>query len=156
MKRKKLDNFKTWRDEQFRLGNVKRPQPLVYSYNLAVLTGLVLGDGHIEKCPRTERLMIALNTKYPALIEYVAKLCFDIFDKTPTLIKQREQNCMKVSLYQKTISQRLGIISGNRRLDSIGILDWIWTDKVYIIGVLIFTYQHIPIISSFRIRILYF
>lgn len=136
MKAKKLDNFKAWRDEQFRLGNLKHPENLVYSYDLAVLIGLVLGDGHIEVFPRTERLTVTLNTKYPKLIDYTAYLFYKVFGKMPTIVKQRGHNCVKVSLYQKTISQRLGIISGNRSRDIIGIPAWIWTDDTYLIGAL--------------------
>src|SRR3990167_5677036 len=62
MRAKGLDNFKEWRNEQKRLGNIKSEYPsLEQGGDLAELIGVVLGDGHIEAFPRTERLLLSLT-----------------------------------------------------------------------------------------------
>lgn len=62
MRRKKLDNFKKWRDEMKKQGKIKSTYPaLIHSSELAELIGVIHGDGHIGKLPRTESLRIVGN-----------------------------------------------------------------------------------------------
>lgn len=136
-KLKKINNFKDWRNRMIENGTIKLPKSkLSKCYDLAVFIGLVLGDGHIQKFPRTERLLIVLNTKYPQLIKYTAYLTERLFDKIPAIEYKNNANYARISLYQKNISDRLGVIAGNRAKDYIGVPTWIWKEKQYIIGCL--------------------
>ncbi|KKW30096.1 MAG: hypothetical protein UY74_C0052G0008, partial [Candidatus Kaiserbacteria bacterium GW2011_GWC2_52_8b] len=57
MKNRKIDNFAEWRKKAIRDGRIRVHFPrLPQNGDLAELIGVVLGDGHIEKFPRTERL----------------------------------------------------------------------------------------------------
>lgn len=136
-KLKKINNFEKWRKKMIENGTIILPSSkLSKCYDLAVFIGIVLGDGHIQKFPRTERLLIVLNTKYPQLIQYTAYLTTKLFNKIPAIQYKKNANYARISLYQKNISDRLGIIIGNRAYDKIGVPAWIWRKKQYIIGCL--------------------
>jgi hypothetical protein len=52
-KKKRLDNFKKWREKMKRLGKIRSNYPpLAQNGDLAELMGVVLGDGSIYKFPR--------------------------------------------------------------------------------------------------------
>lgn len=137
MKEKKINNFQRWKEKMIKDGKILVPQViLTKSYNLAVLIGLILGDGHIEVFPRTEILTISLNTKYPDLVTHTTTLVQQIFNKKPNPAKIKNVNCIRISLYEKDISKRLGIISGNRSKDTLGVPLWIFEQKKFIIGCL--------------------
>ena len=108
-----------------KLGKIRNTYPsFEKSKDLAFLIGLVLGDGHIGKFPRTECLTIALNTKYPKLINYTKYLLEKFFERKPSQLKNG--NCIKVRIYQKQISKRLKIPSGSRKENKIEITKWVW------------------------------
>ena len=133
-KKKKIDNFSKWRQKMKKLGVIRSTYP---SFNksgeLAFLIGMVLGDGNIGKFPRTERLLIALNTNYPLLINYVTYIMTKFFEKDATVQKVKNSNCARIWVYQKQISQRLQIPSGNKRWIISGIPNWVWRSRKYII-----------------------
>lgn len=136
-RKKHLDNFLLWRNKMKELGLIKHTYPpFQKTAELAFLVGLSLGDGNIHKFPRTERLLISLNSKNDKLIKYTTNIISNVFDKKATSKKVKENNCVRVWVYQKKISQRLFIPSGNRNKSKIGIPDWIWRSKEYIIGCL--------------------
>ena len=137
MKRKKIDNFVNWRQKMIKAGKIiiHRP-PLKYSAELATLIGLVLGDGNIYKHPRVEKLTISLGTDKPKLISYTQNLIGKVFNKEPSLYKQKKSNCVQVYIYQRQISQRLKIPSGNRKSFKKPIPGWIWSSKKYLIACL--------------------
>ena len=133
-KRLKLDNFATWRKKMIAMGKIKNSYPAFKkSEELAFLIGMILGDGHIEVFPRTERLLISLNTKYPELINYVANVMSNVFEKQAKIEKIKFENCARVGLYKKYISKRLQLASGNRRYDQTGLPKWIWRSNKWII-----------------------
>lgn len=135
-KAKKLDNFKAWRDNHFRNQRRIISLPLERTEELAVLTGLVLGDGHICRFPRTEGLYISLNTKYPKLIDFTARLVETVFKKKPKIYKVKNANCARIQLYQQKISERLTIKTGDKRKDKRGVPNWIFREKRFIISCL--------------------
>lgn len=136
-KSKRIDNFRKWRNKMIEEGKIKTfYPPFQKTNNLAILTGLILGDGHIDKFPRTEKLTITFGTDKPKLIEFTAGLVGKIFDKKPRIYKERTRNAMRISLYQKNISKRLKIPSGNRRYTTRGIPKWIWNSRKFVIGCL--------------------
>src|SRR3990167_6596258 len=75
MKNRKIDNFAEWRKKAIRDGRIRIRFPrLPQNGDLAELIGVVLGDGHIEKFPRTERLLIFSNSNNKGFVERYASL----------------------------------------------------------------------------------
>ncbi len=100
--------------------------------DLAELSGVILGDGHIRKFPRTEELSIFSNANNPGFIKRYATLIAHIFNKKPALTKHGE-NCVRIRIYQKEIASRLELPYSPRRKLIITVPDWILKDKRYII-----------------------
>ncbi len=130
MKRKKLDNFASWRKAARLRGLIPLNYPdFKCDGDLAELMGVVYGDGNIGKFPRTERLIIAANSNAKGFIERYATLVERIFGKKPTLMKVYNSNCVRISVYQNKISKRLGIPSGNRSNIKVTLPVWIKKDS---------------------------
>ncbi|MGD1003405.1 MAG: LAGLIDADG family homing endonuclease [Minisyncoccia bacterium] len=126
MKARKIDNFKNWRDS-----HRVRYALIPHSGDLAEYIGVVLGDGNIEACPRTERLIIVGNSNNPGFIRRYARLTHLLFNKKPTTTKIRNVNAFRISLYQKYISERLGIASGNRKDTPYTLPNWIENNDIF-------------------------
>ncbi len=109
MKARKIDNFKNWRES-----HCVHYANLPHDGDLAEYIGVVLGDGNIEKTPRTERLVIAGDAKKIEFIYRYAKMTELLFKKTPVVMKAGYSNAVRISLYQKFISKRLGIPTGDK------------------------------------------
>ena len=134
MRARKLDNFKRWRDAEKKSGLIKSSyRALKRNGDLAELIGVVLGDGHIEKFPRTERLLIFSNSNNPGFVERYKRLVEQTFSKKAYAYKQSTANCIRISLYENRISKRLGIPSGARKDLDLQVPKWILGRKNYII-----------------------
>jgi len=133
-KKKRIDNFAEWRKKAVKLGIVRADYPsFKKSGSLAELIGAILGDGHIEKFPRTESLTIACNSNNPGFINRYADLVKKFFNKKPYIKKiSKEKNCIRIRIYQKNISKRLGIATGNRGKSVIHIPNWIIKNKNFL------------------------
>ncbi len=132
-KKKKIDNFAKWREKMKKSGKIKSNYPpLEQNGDLAELIGVILGDGYIGKFPRTEILAIFSNSNNPGFIKRYATLTEKIFDKKPALLKKKNENCIKISIYEKNISTRLGIPTGARKDQKIRIHRWISENKEYL------------------------
>ena len=132
MKSKKLDNFKRWRDKMKKSGKIKsKYPPLKKNGDLAELIGVILGDGHICKFPRCDSLIIFSNANNKGFVKRYAMLVEKIFDKKPTISKQSNSNCIRISIYEKFISKRLGIPTGARKDIKVKIPDWIYKNKKF-------------------------
>ena len=126
MRRKKINNFAAWREEAIRTGRIRiHFPPLPRNGDLAELIGVILGDGHIQKFPRTERLLIFSNSNNSGFIARYTRLVEEIFDKKLYVYQQTDQNCTRISLYEKNISLRLGISTGARKDCDIKVPSWI-------------------------------
>lgn len=134
MKRKKIDNFAKWRKEMKALGKIKADYPsFKKDGDLAELIGVVLGDGHIEKFPRTESLTIAANSNNSDFIKRYTELLKKIFEKEPYVAKiGNNKGCTRIRVYQKKISKRLNIPTGSRKNLNVVIPKWIIRNKEYI------------------------
>lgn len=132
MRRNKIDNFAAWRLQAIREGKwrTKFP-PLTRNADLAELMGVVLGDGHIERFPRTERLLIFSNSNNQGFVRRYTRLVEEIFQKKTYVYQQDGQNCTRISLYEKNISVRLGIPTGSRKDLHVGIPSWISRNRTY-------------------------
>jgi DNA-binding transcriptional regulator WhiA len=133
-KRKGLDNFKEWRYKMKKLGKIRSRYPAFRKTgDLAELIGLVLGDGHIESFPRTESLTIACNAKNAGLVRRCKDLLRKLFEKEPyegNTVSNR--NCIRVRVYQKNISRRLGLPTGDRKDIRFRTPIWISGNKEYL------------------------
>lgn len=137
MKRKHIDNFKKWRERMKLMGRIPSEYPIFkHSSNLAEYFGVMLGDGNISQFPRTERLIITGNANNPGFIAYYAQITQYLFGKKPTISRKKKENALRISLYQKEISTRLGIPVGNRRDINLTIPEWIWQNKEFTVAYL--------------------
>ena len=136
-KKRKIDNFASWRKKMIQEGNIIVNYPaLARNENLAELIGVILGDGNIHKFPRTENLRIYSNSNNSGFINRYSNLVKDIFNKEPRVSKKKNSNCVDISIYQKEISKRLKIPVGARNLSQIKIPQWIWKNQNCLISYL--------------------
>lgn len=134
-KRKRIDNFAKWREKMKKLGKIRSNYPpLKRNGGLAELIGVVLGDGHIGRFPRTEGLTISSNSNNIGFIKRYTRLLERLF-KTKCYQGRNEKfkNCIRIRVYQKEISKRLEISTGARKNQSIEIPQWILKNKRYLI-----------------------
>ena len=127
---KSKSNFYYWQ-----IQHQKTYKPFKKTSELAELIGVILGDGHIEKFPRTERLIISGNSNNPKFITRYSEIAQNLFSKKPH-IEKTKRNCIRISIYEKHISQRLNISTGNRGKLKIVTPKWILNNKKYIISYL--------------------
>ncbi len=133
-RKQRIDNFAKWREKAKAKGLIPRGYPpFRHSGNLAFLVGLVLGDGHVDKFPRTEQLKITLGTDKPLLWKYTVKILEKVFVKKPHTLLRKRSACVDLQIYQKEISKRLGIPSGNRGRIRIEIPKWILQNRISLI-----------------------
>jgi hypothetical protein len=66
-----------------RCGRTSRPI-VISQYDYAELLGVYLGDGHIARLARTQRLRICLNSRYEHLVQEVEGLLQRCFPANPT------------------------------------------------------------------------
>lgn len=128
---KSKSNFYHWQ-----IKNRKEYADFVKNENLAELIGVVLGDGHIEKFPRTERLIISSNSKNVGFVKRYANIVEQLFEKKPLCMKSIDKNCIRISVYEKFISKRLNIPCGNRKEFDAIIPNWILKEERFILAYL--------------------
>lgn len=134
MRKKPKSNFYNWRQEMIKNGKIiQNYPPLKKTKKLALLIGLILGDGHVARFPRTERLSISLGTDKPDLIDFSFELVEEIFRKKPKVIQYKYCNAVRIYFYQRQISERLNISTGNRSKSKTGIPSWIWSSEEFLI-----------------------
>lgn len=137
MKSRGIDNFKNWREKMRSIGKIPDVNIIFPpSKNLAEYIGVVLGDGNISVFPRTERLIIVSNANNQYFIKRYSFLTEKLFNRKPTVSKLKGVNAIRISIYQKKISYRLKIPTGNRNGMHIIIPEWIWKENDYIISLL--------------------
>jgi LAGLIDADG-like domain/Homeodomain-like domain len=65
----------------------------------AELLGLYLGDGSISEYARTTRLRIALDAKYPTIVNEAKQLLERCFPSNNVHVWARRDNCLSISIY---------------------------------------------------------
>ncbi len=134
MKRRKVDNFAQWRQKMKDKGAIVSSYPsFKRDGDLAELLGVILGDGHIEVFPRTECLYILSNSNNKGFIDRYSRLIKNVFGKEPTCSKMSTANCVRIRLYQKNISKRLGIPTGARKNVVSKAPAWVLKNKSFMI-----------------------
>ncbi len=126
--RKKTNNFLVWQK-----AHPVKYAPLKKSEDLAEFYGTMLGDGCIEKFPRTEKLSIALNSKETEHIPYIVNLTEKLFKKKPFIRRIKNVNCVYVGIYQNNISKRLDFPWGEKQKHQLIIPPWIKNNRRYLI-----------------------
>lgn len=136
-KRKNIDNFAAWRRVAEKKGWIRAKwPPLKRNGDFAELFGVVLGDGHIHKFPRTEEILISANSNNPGFVKRYSRLAGAVFGKRPSTSKVSNANNIRIRLYQKMISKRIGIPAGDRSRLNIKIPAWIWRDEQHLVRLL--------------------
>ena len=134
MKARKVDNFAKWREKMKSCGLIRSKYPdLVRGGDLAEFIGVVLGDGHMSKFPRTDELTIFSNSNNPGFIKRYAGLMEKIFGKEPYVAKMSRVNCVRIRIYQKNIQKRLGVPYSPRGHRWIEVPGWILNDRRYVV-----------------------
>ncbi|OGN28195.1 MAG: hypothetical protein A3A33_02465 [Candidatus Yanofskybacteria bacterium RIFCSPLOWO2_01_FULL_49_25] len=123
-----IDNFAEWRAQ-----HKKEYAAISHDADLAELTGVVLGDGHIEKFPRTERLIIVSNSANYGFINRYRRIVERLFHKKPVCLKVTSANAVRISIYEKGISKRLQIPTGSRKKLEYKIPSWIWQNDQFLL-----------------------
>lgn len=134
MRVRKIDNFKIWREKMKALGKIKSKYPsLKRGGNLAELIGAILGDGHIRAFPRTEELSIFSNSNNHGFVERYSRLIERVFGKKPVATRHSGKNCIRIRMYEKCISSRLGVPFSPRGRLEILVPAWIYSNERYIV-----------------------
>ncbi|MDO8520995.1 MAG: LAGLIDADG family homing endonuclease [bacterium] len=134
MKARKVNNFALWMGQMKKEGKIKSKYPkLRKSGDLAEFIGVVLGDGHLQKFPRTERLLIFSNSNNPGFVKRYQKITKELFRKEPYVYKEKAKNCIRISLYEKKISERLRIPLGSRKNTKVRVPRWILAKDEYVV-----------------------
>jgi intein/homing endonuclease len=102
----------------------------------AELIGITLGDGCITKLERTESLRVICNSNDIKYVKYASDLIRRIFNKKPTYTKRKDENAIDIRLYQKFISRRLGLPSGDKIKNNAGVPRWIYRKNIYMVNCL--------------------
>lgn len=133
-RKKRIDNFAGWRIRMKETGVIPSSYPtLLKNEDFAELLGVILGDGHIAKYPRTDSLTIFSNSNNQGFIYRYAGFIEKIFDKKPSLLKVKNCNCIRIMIYQKNISKRLKLPTGARGNLKIKIPIWILRNRKFLI-----------------------
>ncbi|MFA5437394.1 MAG: LAGLIDADG family homing endonuclease [Candidatus Omnitrophota bacterium] len=135
LKARKTWNFTKWqigRRKQLRLQYKRIPR----NKDLAELIGIVLGDGNLNKHPRTENLRITCNSKDTGYAKHIQSVIKKVLRKSPSIRKRRKENAVSIDLYQCKISQRLNLPCGDKIRNNVGIPRWILKKKKYAINCL--------------------
>ncbi len=131
MAAKSVSNFDNWQ----RLRRKSLNYSIKKSKNLAELIGIILGDGCIERYPRTERLWVTCNVNSNKYIQHIVNIIEGIFHKRPSLRKKKSQHGQGIDiyLYRCKLSEKLEIKPGNKIRNNVGIPAWIKKRKTFII-----------------------
>ena len=113
---KKKWNFSEWQAKQ-----PKIDYSIDKSEEWAELVGITLGDGNIFRFPRTERLIIACNSKDNKYICHIANLVQKVLKKKPQIKKCKNTNCIHIKLYQCHLNKRLQMPSGDKIKNKVAI-----------------------------------
>lgn len=134
-KKRRIDNFKEWRQEAKERGIIRYEwPPFRKDGDLAELLGMILGDGHIAKFPRTECLIISSNSEDVYLIQRYAGFMEKFLNKKPYIeVPKGIKKCTRIRIYQKDISRRLGVPTGNRGKVNNTVPAWILRNRNFMI-----------------------
>lgn len=138
MQKKRIDNFRNWRDKMKLLGKIKSEYPpFRKNEELAELIGLILGDGNLFKHERVERLTISFNSRYPKIVRRGQYLVEKIFKKKVAADKGIKGNCRRIWIYERNISKRLVVPCGAKKNHNLCIPKWTWKSRKLLVACLV-------------------
>ena len=116
-------------------GMIKNKYPaLKKDGDLAELIGVILGDGHIRKYPRTEELSIFSNANNPGFIKRYSRLIEIVFGKKPKIgFHSNKKSCVRIRIYEKHIADRLHIPISPKMRKKIPFHRWISSSRKFMI-----------------------
>lgn len=132
LKSKKAWNFSNWqieRNKQY----INQYKELSRDENLAELIGIILGDGNLQKHPRTENLRITCDSNDTGYIRHISDVVTRVFGKSPTMRKRKNKNAVSIDLYQCKISERLNLPCGDKIRNNVSIPSWISLKEKYMV-----------------------
>jgi hypothetical protein len=132
-KEKGVNNFKGWNKKRVNNINYNTPPK---NGDTAELIGVIWGDGNIYQHKRTQGLKIASNSNNKGFIKRYCCLVEKTFNKVPSTYAFKKSYCTHIVLYEKKISERLGIPTGNRNNIKNRIPNWVNKNDGYIIRLL--------------------
>lgn len=124
---KKRSNFWQWQQSHKLKYSKLRP-----SSTLAEFYGTMLGDGCLEKFPRTDKLTISFNRKEQAHLQHVAKMMTRLFRKAPSVRVRKNSLCDDLYLYQKYLASRLDFPYGTKLLHRLAVPQWMRQNQLYL------------------------
>ncbi|MFA4874132.1 MAG: LAGLIDADG family homing endonuclease [bacterium] len=125
---KPKSNFANWQEN-----HKKTYANVAADADLAELYGIILGDGHIERLARTERLIISCNADHHEQIQHVSDIVGRVFQRQPKIRRRKSCHCHDVYLYEKYISDRLSFPTGRKSVHDLRIPDWIKKEENYLL-----------------------
>lgn len=130
---KKLKAQTEWNFSKWQRRNRVYYDKLTKDEELAELIGIILGDGNLYKCARTDNLRVICGLKDTNYIQHIASLIEKTFVKKPVITKRKNENAAVISIYQCNICDRLNLPAGNKIRNNVGIPAWIASKKRYMV-----------------------
>lgn len=121
-------NFSQWQKKRRISINYK----IEKSETCAELIGVVLGDGHVERYPRMERLWVTCNSAEDKYIQHIIDIVEIVFHKKPKM-RKKGPGAADIYIYQCRLSKRLEIPTGNKIKNNVGVPEWVKRKRIFII-----------------------
>jgi len=100
----------------------------------AYVIGLALGDGNLSKFPRTIRLRITCDDKYPNLMNRIEDALQQLLPENKVSRLKRPRNCTDISCYSSRWEELLGwtATGGSKIRQDIRVPQWVKNDTEHI------------------------
>ncbi len=107
------------------------PEPLLPSADLAYLLGVICGDGSLSPMPRTYKLGISCDARYPELIERYCDLIARLTGKKVAVCSRKNGNYFEICAYGKFLPLLLGLPGGAKKADY-PVPQWVFFDLDFV------------------------
>lgn len=124
---RKRSNFWEWQQQ-----NKLKYSKLKHSRILAEFYGTMLGDGCMEKFPRTDKITISFNRKEQDHLKHILRIITLLFDKKPNIRVRKTSQCDDLYLYQKNLASRLKFPYGRKLNHELRVPLWIKNNVQYL------------------------
>lgn len=118
------------RQRPYRRHDALEARPLPPSEDLAYLIGVTCGDGCLWQAPRTCRLLISCDARYPDLVTGYAALIERVLGRRPS-IYPKKATALEISFYNKDLPLILGLRVGAKS-DDYPIPEWIFGSRAFV------------------------
>lgn len=104
------------------------------SDDLAYFLGVFSGDGSLTRQPRTFKLSISCDGRYPDLIEKYVRLIERLAGRVPKVASRKGGNYFEIYLYGCDLPVLLGVPCGAKSSNGYSVPGWIFTQPSYLKG----------------------